>query len=168
MKILIRILICVLFIFMCLCLIFYIGWTSSSDPREEAKTYKKIEIINNLEENVCLVINICYTNDEVDYYNKRKTTIDKGYSRIDTLCLKNEYPENHSHSIILPIKINEKIDFPNSFSIEIYNWNMSKLLKKIDSSSFVENIQIDSASKANPLLLNEWILIIDSTLLGKL
>ena len=95
MKILIRILICVLFIFISYCLIFYIGWTSSSDPREEAKTYKKIEIINNLEENVCLVINICYTNDEVDYYNKRKTTIDKGYSRIDTLCLKNEYPENH-------------------------------------------------------------------------
>ena len=160
-----KVLILVFFVFICLCLLFYWGWNSTVSPREKIRDYKTIEIINNTGENICLIINFHYTTDEIKNCNRHGDIINKGYNRTDTFFLKREFPENHSYEIILPIKANKRAFFPSSFEIEIYDYEYSNILKKIDYKTFLEILQKKCfPDNTEPLDLNNWTIVLDSTL----
>ena len=149
---------CQIISFCILCGLFFYLWNSSDSPREEgirAKEYfettlKKIILINEKNEKIFGEIYFEYSQDEIDlnqynivnYYNKKTSFILNSKSR---------------NFIILPIRVNDSIQFPNKFTLTIRD-SLQNIIATYKRNDFFKSIS--KTSEQIEIVNNEWELII--------
>ncbi|MEC5395895.1 hypothetical protein [Bergeyella sp. RCAD1439] len=154
-------------VFLSISIILFISLWNTSSYREEAlltqeyiNTHlKKIQIVNETNDSIKVIIDFEYSDKEIekrkdvmeniaDYFNKKSLVYIEPFSDM---------------TIILPIKINEKIRFPKNFKIKLDNSNKSITYnEEIFFNNVVSKPRIESNKEKYKA--NEWILIINNKL----
>jgi hypothetical protein len=142
-------------------LVIYFGWIFSEPHRDKYDEIpcKEIYIDQKTDSILTIVVYGYYTEEEARIYNQP----DLGFY-VDSTSAGYQGLRKCPTGMLR----NNTIPFPKSFKIKIYHETNGKLIKEYDYDAFIKEIQKDSTLKdIDPLSLDNWTLVLDSTLFEK-